>query len=220
MNMKLFMLMVVLVLALGAAVCAYGAESVWTVELYTGAPYNFETPLEISQDGEEDIDINSAEYETKPFEHPLYYAWRISRWRDARAWELELVHDKIYLKNKPDEVQKFSISHGLNLLTVNRAWNIHNLIYRVGLGVVIAHPEFEIRGEKFEDDDGLFDSGYHLAGPTAQVAVGKRFYISDNLFVGIEGKLTASYACISIGDVDAEVTNVAVHGLVGLGYEF
>ena len=218
--MKVFMLMAIPILVLGMPVYAYAEESVWAFELYTGGTYNFESPLEISQDGEEEIEIDSAEFETRPFEHPLYYAWRVSRWLDTRGWELELVHDKLHLKNKPAEVQGFSISHGFNLLTLNRAWNINKLIYRVGLGVVIAHPEFKIRGENFSDDEGIFDSGYHLAGPTAQVAVGKRFYVSDNLFVGIEGKLTASYACISVRDIDAEVTNVAIHGLLGLGYEF
>jgi hypothetical protein len=189
-----------------------------SVQLFGGAAYNFRLPLVIRQDGADNIRLN-AEYDTKAFETPMYYSARLGWWQDNRSWELELIHHKLTLENKPPEVEHFSITHGFNLLTVNRAWKTPRFIWRLGVGVVITHPESTIRGKTFEQNGGIAD-GYYLSGPTTQIAVEKRFYLYKNLFVSIEAKYTLSWVHVPIKDGSADVWNSAVHGLFGLGFDF
>jgi hypothetical protein len=101
---------------------------------------------------------------------------------------------------------------------VNRAWEERGFIYRAGFGVVITHPETTIRGLSHPQDGGIYD-GYYLSGPTVQGAVEKRFHIWRWLIASLEAKLTASYARIPIEGGHADVPDVAVHGLFGLGVE-
>jgi hypothetical protein len=98
---------------------------------------------------------------------------RIGKWSGDSAWEFEDMHHKIYLTNTTPEVEHFSISHGYNLFTINRAWRTqHQYIWRVGLGLVVAHPESTIRGQTWDEGGGtLNQGGYYIAGPTAMVAL-------------------------------------------------
>jgi hypothetical protein len=198
------------------------AFQVWadnlSFQIFGGAAYNFRLPLVIRQDGEDNIRLN-ADYDTKPFETPIYYSVRLGWWQDNRSWELELIHHKLTLENKPPEVEHFSITHGFNLLTVNRAWKTPYFIWRLGAGVVITHPESTIRGKTFEQDGGFVD-GYYLSGPTAQIAAEKRFYFYKSIFVCFEAKYTLSWVHVPVKDGSADLWNSAVHGLFGLGFDF
>lgn len=195
------------------------AQDNWTVELSGGDAYCVKMPLRIQQSDYEDIEI-TAKYATHSFQSPIYYSIRIAKWNDTRAWELELVHLKLDLSNKPADVQRFEVSHGYNLFTVNRVWTSRTYIFRLGAGVVIAHPESTVRDQSFDEHGGMLNRGYYISGPTAQAAVGKRFYIHQHIFFAIEGKLTGSYARTPIEDGHAIVPNVAIHGLFGVGYAF
>ncbi|HUI45918.1 MAG TPA: hypothetical protein VL122_08075 [Nitrospirota bacterium] len=210
---------VTLLIVIIAAASPVYAEGTWTAEIFGGSSYSFPTPLRIRQPGYEDIDI-TARYETKPFERDPYYAWRIGKWQDGSAWEFEHVHQKLYLTNKPAEVQQFQITYGYSLFTLNRAWKYGGFIYRFGAGVVVTSSFSVVRGEKYEQSGGLFDTGYFLSGATIQGAVGRRIYLTENLFLALEGKLTASYARVDIANGYAQVPNAAVHWLFGLGYDF
>jgi len=190
----------------------------WVFQLGSGSAYNFTTTLEIRQDGEADINL-SARYDTKAFSTVAwYYDMRIARWKNNHAWEFETQHHKLHLDNRPDEVQSFVISHGYNLNTVNSAWLINNFIYRLGLGIVITHPETTVRDKEYNDKGGI--NGFHLSGVTAQGAIEKRFLVTEKIFVYLETKLTASYANIPVADGDASVPNAAIHGIFGTGYSF
>lgn len=195
------------------------AQDTWTFELLGGDAYCFKTPLTIHQSGYEDISL-TAKYKTNSFEPPIYYSIRLARWNNDRAWELELVHLKIELKNPPSEVQHFEVSHGYNLLTVNRSWKQRKFIFRLGGGIVISHPESTVRGKSLSWDRGILNKGYYVSGVTVQVDVGRRLYFGENLFVTVDGKLTGSYARVPVEDGHADVPNVAIHGLFGVGYEF
>jgi hypothetical protein len=190
----------------------------WTVQLFTGSSYSFPSSLTIKQDGEEDIHLTAA-YETKAWTTQApYYDLRIARWKDDRAWEFESLHQKLYLKNKPDEVQSFSISHGYNINMLNYAVARHGFIYRAGFGFVMTHPETEVRGKRLEDEGGF--NGFYISGAGGQLAVEKRYYATEKLSLSLEFKLTAAYAVIPIADGTASVPNYAAHGLIGIGYDF
>ena len=198
------------------------SKAYWSFELFGGAALNLPTPLNIHQDGEEDIDVN-ANYRGEPFnseDASPYYDVRVGWWEKGRAWEIELLHHKLILNNRPQEVQKFEVSNGFNLLTLNRAWTHRGFIYRLGGGLVITYPYSTIRGREHATDGGIFNSGYYISGPTLQASAGKRFFILEHLFFALEAKLTTSYARVPIQDGKADVTNVAFHGQFGIGMIF
>ncbi len=192
----------------------------WEAQFKAGLVYNFKSPLRIKQDGFEDIRLN-AKYYSEPITFPIYGAIQISRWADNKLWEFETLHHKLYLKNKPSEVKQFSISHGFNLVSINRGWMYENsLILRAGLGIVLAHPETQIRGLKWDESDGIFGLGYYISGPTGAISIAKKWVFWNRLILSAEGRFTASYANIPIMNGRAHVSNFAIHSLVGLGYRF
>ena len=194
------------------------ASADWNIQIFTGSSYSFPSSLNIEQDGEDDIDI-TAEYETRAWSTLApYYALRISKWTDDHAWEFESLHQKLYLTNKPDEVQRFAISHGYNMNMLNFAFSKYGFIYRMGGGFVMTHPETKVREKSWQDDGGL--NGFYISGAGGQLALEKRYIITEKLSLSLELKMTAAYAEIPIADGTATVPNYAAHGLIGVGYDF
>jgi len=74
---------------------------------------------------------------------------------------------------------------------------MNSLFFIIAVG---RHPESTIRAKTVDQTGGIADGYYHLSGPTAQIALEKRFtFVSD-------GK--------------ADLWNSALHGLFGLGIDF
>jgi hypothetical protein len=184
----------------------------WSTEIYAGAAHSFSTKITIDQDEFPELKL-SADYESKSFQTPIYYAWRVGRWSDRSAWEVELIHLKVFVTNTTAEVEHLGISHGYNLLLVNRAWKWQDWIFRAGGGVIIAHPETIVRGR-------FFEPGYDLTGPGAQVSLGRRFNFTKRWFGSLEGKFTLARARVTIAEGSALVPNFSIHGLFGLGVVF
>lgn len=193
------------------------AQPGWTFQVSAGAVENLETSLEIRQEGFPDLDLD-AEYESRPFEGPLYYSLRAGRWGEGAGWELELIHQKIFLTNRPPEVQRFDVSHGYNLVLVNRAWRAGGWIWRLGAGPVVAHPENEVRGRVLDSEDTNLPGGYQLAGPALQVGIERRFELGERWLLGLEAKASAARAEVPVAGGEAEAPNAALHLLVGFGY--
>jgi hypothetical protein len=189
----------------------------WEVALAGGAIANFKTPLKINQNNETALKIK-AKYKSEPFKSPVYYDIRVGTWQENKGWGLKFTHHKIILRNKPPEVQRFSITDGFNLLTLNRLWQQQSFTFSVGGGVVITHPESTIRNQVFPENRGIFNKGYYLSGPTLEADVAKKFYFSEHWFILPEGRVTASYVRVPVQDGHAQVTNTALHLLIGLGY--
>lgn len=195
------------------------AQEGWGVELMGGSAWSLSTPLVIRQEGREELRVR-ARYSTRPFAGSPYYAWRVGRWRGGRGWELELVHHKLYLENPPPEVQHFEVTHGYNLVFVNRAWARGGWILRAGAGPVVAHAESVVRGEWGPSNRGLFGSGYEVAGPAAQVALARPFPMGARAFLMVEVKVTGAWARSRVARGWAEIPNLALHGLAGVGWRF
>lgn len=193
------------------------AQDGWVVQGSLGAVASAQSRLTIHQSGYPDLKID-ANYETRPFESPQYYMLRAGRWSGRTGWEVEIVHHKLYLRHPPPEIHDFSISHGYNLLTVDRAWEARWLILRAGAGLVVGHPENTVRNRTLEPGDTNLGGGYHLAGGVLQLAAEKRLTLGDHWFVGVEGKLTGARARVPVAGGSAEVPNVALHGLLGIGW--
>ncbi len=188
-------------------------------ELGFGSALNVPTPLHIHMNGQEDIDIDSAEYDDKPLYDAPYYNWRVGLWKENKAWEIELIHHKLYLMNPTPEIDYFNISHGYNLVTLNRAWDAKGAIWRLGGGFVLAHPESRIYGKELDWSNDYLD-GFYAAGPTMQATAGKRWYGWGDTFVALEAKFTASYAEVPVFDGKAYVPNLAFHAIFMIGFDW
>lgn len=200
------------------ATSAVAAAAGLNLEVYGGAPVNFSTPLSIEQAGQPTLRM-TARYETRPFEAPWYYHAHIGYWSGNTEWGVELTHQKIFLTNPPPQVGAFAASHGYNLVTLNRGWELpFNLWMRVGLGAVISHPESTVRGQALGENGGFWALGYYLSGAAATAAIQKRILVIGGFFLAGTGMVSAAYAVLPVVDGHARAPNLALHGLFGIGY--
>jgi hypothetical protein len=198
---------------------ASNAQSYWSFEINSGMVYNVPMPLTISQEGYPDIKL-TARYYTEPLTLPIYYDLRLGRWKNSKLWEFELIHHKLYLENTTPEVTKFNISHGFNMLMVNHGIDKKSVRYRAGAGIVIAHPESNIRGKEFEDSGSDSNWGYYLSGPVINLAISKPIRLGSRLSINAEAKTTLAYSYIKVAEGYADVYNIAFHLILGIEYDF
>jgi hypothetical protein len=195
------------------------AQSRWSFEIHSGEVYNVPLPLQIEQQTYPDIKL-TARYRSESLILPVYWDWRFSRWKNNKSWEFETIHHKLYLDNTTPEVQKFNISHGFNMLMVNRGFEKKTFRYRAGMGVVLAHPESNIRGKEFGNSTDDWDTGYYLTGPVFNLAISRPIRLGSRFFINPEAKTTFAYSYIRISEGHADVYNLAFHLILGFGYDF
>jgi hypothetical protein len=196
-------------------------KSNWSIEAHGGIPFNIPLPLSIHQNGQKDITF-IAHFNSEPFTPPVFWVYRFSKWKNDKAWEFEMIHQKLYLKNPPKEIQYFSITHGYNLLMFNRAvkFNLFNekeFIYRIGAGFVLAHAENMVRGKELNQQQSFFDKGYYIGGPVINLAIAKQFKISSRFYFNTEIKNNTSFARVPVVDGHALVWHSAFEIIGGLG---
>lgn len=213
-------LKLVFLLITGLSVSLSGqAQSKYSIEIQTGPVANVPLPLVIRQTARPDYSF-IARYRTEPFDVPYYYEGRISRWHGNTSWELEFMHHKIYLDNPNADVPAFAISHGFNMLMLNRGIDLNGNIFRAGIGLVITHPEFTIRGVEFDQTRGWFGEGYMPSGLAINMGYSRHLEITDRFFVNVEAKTTFGYARLNQGNLSVDTYNWAFHLILGPGYYF
>ena len=188
-------------------------------EVFPGAPLNLSSTLTVAQDGHPDLEID-PDWASEPLKAPWYYALRLSARHGCGAWAIELLHQKIYLRNPPPEVQQFHISHGYNIFTIQRLWFTRGLTVTAGAGWVAAHPENTVRGLALDERTGLGDWGYHLAGPALLAGAGKRHPLGERFFLSGEARLIASWVKVPVTGGEAKLSDLTVHFLLGAGVRF
>ena len=185
----------------------------WSLDVSAGSAASVPTRLVIRQQGEADLDF-VARYRTRPLAEVPYYDVRIGR----GDWELELVHHKLYLDNRPPEVALFEITHGYNLILANLAIRLGWCDLRPGAGMVLSHPEATIRGERFDESRGILHTGWYAAGAAAQLGIGRELPLGRHWRIIGELKATAAWARVPVPRGTADVPNLAGHALVGVGF--
>jgi hypothetical protein len=192
----------------------------WSFEYHFGGTYNFELPLTIVQAGYPDIYIKRAIYETEPFTSPHYWNWRFTKRFETWGLSFEAIHHKIYLKNKPAEVERFGISHGYNMLILSyiKQYPWFNLCF--GGGTVLAHPESTVRGMKWPEGPGFDLYGYELGGYVLNFGIAHQVRIYKRFYVSTEAKLTFSQVEVPIVDGHANVNSLALQLIFGPGIDF
>ena len=184
----------------------------WRIAAGVGLALNAPLPLTIRQDSAATIRLR-ARFATHAFARPLYYLVRIERVRRERSWGAELVHHKLYLENKPPEVQRFDISHGFNLLSVSYGVERGRGFGRFGLGAVLTHPENVIRGRTLAEPQHLL-GGYYFSGPMAQLALGVAG--GDRLGAFGETKLVGAHARVPVAGGSSQFWHLSAHAIGGL----
>jgi hypothetical protein len=187
------------------------------VTVGAGLQYNVPMPIVIRQTDQPDLRL-TARFSTRPFFEVPYYDVKVGIARKPWAFELELVHHKLYLDNPPAEVEAFELTHGYNPLLVNVVRDQLGVAFRAGVGILIAHPETTIRGRRFPEDGGIL--GWYVSGPAGQISVSKSFDLSRRLFAGLEGKAVGAWARVPVVNGSADVPNLSAHGLASLGWRF
>ena len=190
------------------------ARADWTGELLFGGAWNADTTLKVQQDGQPDLDF-AAEFSTRPFEQPLYWALRLGWEGERHGWAVDLNHHKLTLQNPVPEIQSFSLTHGYNLLTGQHAWLWPRWRCFALLGVVVAHPESTIRGEKKDEGTGLFNAGYELAGPVIGGGLSTTLRLGSSFEIVAEGRVTWSTVRVDVAGGTATLDNLAFHILLG-----
>jgi len=192
----------------------------WAFELQGSLAGNVPLPLHISQNGYPDINL-SAKFVSKSLTAPISWDWRFSRWQGDRAWEIEAIHHKLYLVNTTDEVERFNISHGFNIVTINRGYKLHWVTLHSGLGIILAHAENIIRSLNYDDSEGYFKIGYYeITGPVINLSISRPIKISKRWFLNAETKSTLAYARVNVVNGHADFYNIAFHLIIGFGENF
>jgi hypothetical protein len=188
-------------------------------EVFTGSAWSVPLPLTVDVSGRRSRMI--AHYGTRPFADAPYYSYRAGlERRDGAAVELEMLHHKLYMNDPRPPIDRLEITHGYNLPTANVTGPGHDWQWRVGIGVVVAHPEGRVGGREIGGAKTALGGGYHIAGITAQVAVGRRYRLAQgatHLYAAPEAKVTASWARVTVDSIDLRIPNIAFHALGGFG---
>ncbi|MBM3331588.1 hypothetical protein FJY68_07010 [candidate division WOR-3 bacterium] len=183
----------------------------------TGLAYNVPLPLVIRQSGHPDLRL-TAHHATRPFFEVPYYDVKVGVARRQWACELELIHHKLYLVNRPVEVDTFEITHGYNPILVNVVRDAGVVSLRGGVGILLAHPQSTVRGLRFPETGGIL--GWYVSGPAAQVGLSKSWELGQRISAGVEGKLVGAWARVPIVNGSADVPNLSLHGLASVGWRF
>lgn len=200
----------VVVMMLAAA--SASSQDRFSFEVFLGSAHNFGTTLTLVQEGFDELSVDAA-YETRAFELPPYYSWRLGFPDDSGRWELQFTHHKLHLADPPSEIQSFEITHGYNILAFGRAFSGLPVDVRVLGGIVIAHPDSEVRHEPFSPS-------YQLTGPSVIAGVGKRIDLSSRLYLGLDAQLLVARARVPIHRGEASAPNVSLHVMFGAGIRF
>lgn len=197
---------------------------------------NFNLPFTMTEYGLGVPVVHYPKWESRAFtllQDAPYWSTRIEIWNNKHTWAIgaEWIHQKIYLVNTNSHIQHMDISHGYNLVLANFAYKAYankaiELITRIGIGPVVAHPEMTI--------DGIYNgtadqSGFMLAGIGGQFSFQLRFPVADYLSALIEVKYTLAYAIIPYSGRDPvagpytgtlHVPHHAIHINWGFGFDF
>jgi hypothetical protein len=198
-------------LAAALALCwAAPARAQWELAGYIGGAHTQNSNLHLRQPAlGNDLEFHDVSYRGESFQSPLYYGGRggyfFRKWIGA---EVEFTHLKVFSNTDRNVlvtgelagkafsatvpmqsiVQRFSLSHGVNLLLANialrRGIGRERLLLtaRAGAGTTIPHAESEIFG--------ITDQHYQGARPALQLAAGAELHLWRSMYWLGEYKFT------------------------------
>ncbi len=224
-------------------VCCVSVRSAaqWTLAGYIGEAHTQDSSLAIRQSAlGTDVQFSNISYRGESFQPPLYYGLRTG-YNFARYWgvEAEFTHLKVFAKvDQPSLVtgtlngapinaqvpmntivQRFSISHGVNLLLANAVFR-HEFgritdekvapayfVLRAGAGATIPHPESTIQG--------LADEHYQVGSPAFQLGGSIEVRVWHRLYWSGEYKFTRTHEHVDVNSGTADDVLQSHHVVTG-----
>jgi len=236
----------VLSLLCACSVIAPPANAEWTVAALLGAAQTTRSSLILEQPPTLlSLVLAPIDYQGASFESPIYYAVRIAHvfgFAPMLSIEGEFIHMKVFAETTrrvsargtlhgvsvdgpvvlADVVQRFSLSHGLNMVLGNvavsrrfgqdRVSPFLKVAARGGVGPTVPHAESTVRGRSRE--------GYELGALAFQGSTGIEVRVTKRVYAVGDYKFTRTRQRVGIADGQAE-TLISTHHLVfGAGFRF
>jgi len=211
----------ILPLLLSAGVLApLHVHAEWTIAAYLGASVTAAADLTLDRPAAGGpVLMRDVTFDSRSFESPPYYGYRV-RWMPFTgaqlALEAELVHLKVYARAAAlaPPVERFSISHGLNLLLGNLVWRtpLHRRVWlaaRGGAGVAVPHGESRVAG--------IDEEQYEISSLALQAAAGPEFAVSRHVRALVEYKLTTTAPSVAVPGGRISGRYRSQHVAAGLG---
>ena len=218
----------------------------WTIGAFLGGSWTHDSSLRLTRQASGlDVTLDPIHYAGEPLKSPLYYGYRIG-YLPGSHWfgiEGELIHVKVLaditrtttadgiIDDVPVSgpiavsslVQRFSITHGVNLWFVNALFRREQtspatagprwvLVGRLGAGRSIPHPESTIQGRAYE--------AYESGASSLQASGAIELRAAPHFYVTAEYKLTRSPQDVTIDGGRAQTTLVTSHLATGIMYRF
>lgn len=197
------------------------AHADWTIGGYLGSSWTSPATLTLDQPSQNvHVTWTSVDLDSRSFESPPYYGYRVTWFPSERASigvSGELTHLKVYARAGAlePEIQRFSISHGLNLVLANVIWRQPpasgrrvRLTARAGAGFAVPHGESQVFGVTQEQ--------YQVSGFALQGAVGPVFRLTTHLNALAEYKLTTAAPTVDVPDGTIKGRYTSQHVAAGL----
>lgn len=215
---------------------------------YSGKSSTFDAPLTILQPGRDTrLTFHDVQYDDESFRSPLFYGFRVTHFPKRSAhlgFGIEFIHFKMYadtsrrlrvtgiengvpvdrLQRMDATVQRFSISHGVNLLTANVVGRLELLkspgfpegrlqpYAAFGVGPMLLHPESEIGGRSRQQ--------YEWDALVPQLTAGLDYQVSPRVSLFAEAKLTTGTVDVDVVGGRARTGTTSYHVVVGTAYTF
>ena len=194
-------------------------KSHWSVNAYLGGAANFSTGISIDMDDGES-DSWTTGWDTRALESPLYWALRLNWHRHKETFELQVIHDKLYMTNQTVLLQAFSMADGFNIVTINyaRKWS-RTFTARAGVGAVLTYPSANVRGETV-DGTGSIGDGYAITGPAGLIGLGSSSALGPRFSLNVEGQFVGAIVHVPVQGGNVRTSNLSFHFLIGIGYHF
>lgn len=216
------------------------ASADWTFGIFAGACATQDSSLSIQQPSNgTNVTLDGVRYDSASFAWPVYYGYRVGAFpRNGRfGLEGELIHMKVIADTarvvtvdgtvrgenaagaRPlsSLVERFSITHGVNLLLVNAVLRLApanarearwTFVGRAGAGASVPHAESTIGGVSVDH--------YEWGAFSAQGSAAAELRVSGPFRLSAEYKLTRTVQDVSIAGGSARTPLVTHHAAFGL----
>jgi hypothetical protein len=227
-------------------VSARPAAADWTIGAFLGASWTRDTSLTLTRPASGlDVTLDPIHYAGEPWKSPQYFGYRVG-YLPGSHWfgvEGELIHLKVLADvtrtttatgtidgvavsdpmTVSSLVQRFSITHGVNLWFVNALFRREQassgttqprwvLVGRLGAGRSIPHAESTIQGRTHD--------AYEWGASSLQASGAIEVRAASHFYVTAEYKLTRSPQDVTIDGGRAQTTIVTSHLATGVMYRF
>jgi opacity protein-like surface antigen len=220
------------------------AENIFSI--YTGTSLTRNSDLSISRPAlGTNLNVQDVKWASDPFKAAPYYGLRFTHFPDRHAnWgaAFDFTHYKMYAKTdrvvrvdgtwngaaadgvaRMDQyVQRFEISHGVNVLSINAIYRWLDLGIAGGrlqpyAGVGLTH--YRPHSENTVDNSD-HETGYEASGFGYQLLGGARYQLTERTSAFVEARFNSGTAKVDIANGQAETPLRTFHAIAGIGFRF